>query len=463
MSKGVMAVVLAAGKGKRMKSRLPKVMHRVCGKPMLGYVLDAARGAGIDEIMVVISPEGELIRETFGHEVRYVYQRERLGTGHAVLQTVNDIPPEVDTILVLSGDTPLLTSQLLQELLATHRREGAAATLVTTELPDPTGYGRVVRDQGGRVLRIVEEVDASPEERAIKEINAGAYAFQRQPLFAALEELTPANAQGEYYLTDVLTSFQQQGLVVAALLTDRETVLGVNNRVQLAEVEQLVRRQILEEVMLAGVTIIDPASTFIEAGGEIGPDTVIYPFTIIGGSSKIGEGCSIGPGCRLTSVWAGPGVRIEYSVLTECRLEAGAVVGPYAYLRPGTVLAEKAKAGTFVEIKKSRIGKNSKVPHLSYVGDTFIAEDVNIGAGTITCNYDGWEKHQTHIDRGAFIGSNTNLVAPVRIGKRAITGAGSTITRDVPDYALALERSEQKNIPDWMKRKLREKGLEVED
>jgi len=463
MSKGVTAVVLAAGKGKRMKSRLPKVMHRVCGRPMLAYVLAAAREAGIDDLIVVIGPEGEMIREAFGEAVRYVYQRERLGTGHAVLQTAEAISPEVDTILVLSGDTPLLSPRLLQELLATHRAEGAAATLVTTRLPDPTGYGRIVRDRGGRVLRIVEEADAGPEERAIQEINAGVYAFQRQPLFAALEQLTPANAQGEYYLTDVLTSFRQQGLVVAAQLADRETVLGVNNRVQLAEVEQIVRRRILEELMLAGVTIIDPASTFIEAGVEIGPDTVIYPFTIIGGSSKIGEGCSIGPGCRLTSVWAGPGVRIEYSVLTECRLEAGAVVGPYAYLRPGTVLAEKAKAGTFVEIKKSRIGKNSKVPHLSYVGDTFIAEDVNIGAGTITCNYDGWEKHQTHIDRGAFIGSNTNLVAPVRIGKRAITGAGSTITRDVPDYALALERSEQKNIPDWMKRKLREKGLEVED
>lgn len=215
--------------------------------------------------------------------------------------------------------------------------------------------------------------------------------------------------------------------------------------------------------MLAGVTIIDPASTFIEAGVEIGRDTVIYPFTIIGGNSKIGEGCSIGPASRLTSVWTGPGVKVEFSVLTDCRLEAGVVVGPYAYLRPGAHLGEGAKAGTFVEIKKSQIGKNSKVPHLSYVGDTFIAADVNIGAGTITCNYDGWEKHVTHIEEGAFIGSNTNLVAPVRIGKRAVTGAGSTITKDVPDYALALERSEQKNIPDWMKKKLRERGLGEED
>ncbi|MGI6143351.1 MAG: bifunctional UDP-N-acetylglucosamine diphosphorylase/glucosamine-1-phosphate N-acetyltransferase GlmU [bacterium] len=463
MSKGVMAVVLAAGKGKRMKSRLPKVMHRVCGKPMLAYVLEAAREAGVNDIIVVISPEGEMIRETFGDQVRYVYQRERLGTGHAVLQAVNEIPPEVDTLLVLSGDTPLLSPQLLQDLLATHRAEAAAATLVTTRLPDPTGYGRIVRDQEGRVLRIVEETDAGPGERAIKEVNAGVYAFQRQQLFAALAQLTPANAQGEYYLTDVLTSFRQQGLVVAVQLCDRETVLGVNNRVQLAQVEQIVRRRVLEELMLAGVTIIDPNSTFIETGVEIGQDTVIYPFTIIGGSTKIGEGCSIGPSSRLSSVWAGPGVRVEYSVLTDCRLEAGAVVGPYAYLRPGAVLDQGAKAGTFVEIKKSQIGKNSKVPHLSYVGDTIIAEEVNIGAGTITCNYDGWEKHQTRIDRGAFIGSNTNLVAPVRIGKRAITGAGSTITRDVPDYALALERSEQKTIPDWMKKKLREKGQWVED
>jgi bifunctional UDP-N-acetylglucosamine pyrophosphorylase/glucosamine-1-phosphate N-acetyltransferase len=428
MSKGVMAVVLAAGKGKRMKSRLPKVMHRVCGKPMLAYVLEAVREAGVNDIIVVISPEGEMIRETFGDQVRYVYQRERLGTGHAVLQAVNEIPPEVDTLLVLSGDTPLLSPQLLQDLLATHRAEAAAATLVTTRLPDPTGYGRIVRDQEGRVLRIVEETDAGPGERAIKEVNAGVYAFQRQQLFAALAQLTPANAQGEYYLTDVLISFRQQGLVVAVQLCDRETVLGVNNRVQLAQVEQIVRRRVLEELMLAGVTIIDPNSTFIETGVEIGQDTVIYPCTIIGGSTKIGEGCSIGPSS--TPLFGVGGTGGQGRVFCPDRLPpgGGGCSGPLCLSSSGCGSGPGGQGRHLCGDKKIADWQKQQGPPFELCWDTIIAEEVNIGAGTITCNYDGWEKHQTRIDRGAFIGSNTNLVAPVRIGKRAITGAGSTIT-----------------------------------
>ncbi|NLP18256.1 MAG: bifunctional UDP-N-acetylglucosamine diphosphorylase/glucosamine-1-phosphate N-acetyltransferase GlmU [Firmicutes bacterium] len=463
MPDGVMAVILAAGEGKRMKSKLPKVMHQVCGRPMLEYVLAAAREAGVTKTIVVIGPGGEVIKETLGEGVEYAYQRERLGTGHAVLQAADMVPPEVETLLVLSGDTPTLPPRLLQELLALHHKRKAAASLVITRLEDPKGYGRVLRNGAGKVLGIVEEADADPAVKTVKEINAGVYAFDRRELFGALDQISPANVQGEYYLPDVLGIFCKQGLPVVAVTADYEEIQGVNNRVQLAAAEGVIRRGILEALMLAGVTIVDPASTFIDAGVEIGRDTVIHPFTIIKGASRIGDDCSIGPMARLTGVTAADGVGIENSVLLDCRLGAGVKVGPYAYLRPGTILEEGAKAGTFVEIKNSTIGKNSKVPHQSYVGDTIMAGDVNIGAGTITCNYDGWDKYITHIEEGAFIGSNTNLVAPVRIGKKAVTGAGSTISKDVPAYALGLERARQKIVSDYMKKKMREKGCEIED
>lgn len=463
MPDGVMAVILAAGEGKRMKSKLPKVMHQLCGRPMLEYVLAAAREAGVSETIVVIGPEGERIKEILGEGVRYAYQRERLGTGHAVLQAGDIIPPEVNTLLVLSGDTPTLPPRLLRKLLTVHHSRKAVASLVITRLEDPRGYGRVLRNGAGKVLGVVEEADADSAVKALKEINAGVYAFNRRELFRALERLCPANVQGEYYLPDVLGIFCQQGLPVAAVMADYEEIQGVNNRVQLAEAEGVIRRGILEELMMAGVTIVDPASTFIDAGVEIGRDTVIHPFTIIKGASRIGEDCHIGPLARLRGVTVAAGAKIENSVLVDCSLGAGVKIGPYAYLRPGTVMEEGAKAGTFVEIKKSIIGKNSKVPHQSYVGDTIMAGEVNIGAGTITCNYDGWDKYETHIEEGAFIGSNTNLVAPVRIGKKAVTGAGSTISKDVPAYALGLERAQLKVIPDYVKKKMREKGSQVED
>ena len=463
MPDGVMAVILAAGEGKRMKSKLPKVMHRLCGRPMLEYVVKAAREAGIEDTIVVINPEGEMIKEALGEGVQYVYQRQRLGTGHAVLQAVDKIPPRVKTLLILSGDPPTLPPRLLRELLTVHHSRRAAATLVITRLEDPAGYGRVLRDGAGKVLGIVEEVDADPAVKAVQEINAGVYAFDRRELFRALKEIRPANVQGEYYLPDVLGIFCQEGLPVAAVTAAYEEIQGVNNRIQLAAAAEVIRRGILAEVMLGGVTIIDPASTFIDAGVEIGQDTVLHPFTIIEGASRIAEDCSIGPYARLDGVTVGPGSRIENSVLVDSKLGAGVRVGPYAYLRPGTVMCEGAKAGTFVEIKKSTIGKNSKVPHQSYVGDTIMAGDVNIGAGTITCNYDGWDKYETHIEEGAFIGSNTNLLAPVRIGKRAMTGAGSTISKDVPAYGLGLGRARQVTIPAWVKKKMGEKGCKVED
>jgi bifunctional UDP-N-acetylglucosamine pyrophosphorylase/glucosamine-1-phosphate N-acetyltransferase len=463
LADSVLAVVLAAGEGKRMKSRLPKVLHQVCGRPMIDYVVQATKEAGIEKIIMIINREGEAIKETLGDAVQYVYQQERLGTGHAVLQSKNVIMPEIDTVLVLSGDTPLLTAQLLVKLLATHREAKAAATVVTTKLAEPGGYGRIIRDEIGYIVRIVEEADATGAEKEICEVNAGVYAFAREYLFPALERINPTNEQGEYYLTDVLGLFWEQGLKVAGTVADYKTVLGVNNRKQLAEVEQLMRRKIRDQLMVNGVTLIDPASTFIDATVAIGRDTVIYPYTIITGKTVIGENCTIGPFTQVRSSKVEDCAVVENSVIVDCHVGLNAKVGPYAYLRPGATLHTGAKAGTFVEIKKSIIGENSKVPHLSYVGDTIIAADVNIGAGTITCNYDGFAKHQTIIDTGAFIGSNTNLVAPVRIGKRAITGAGSTIVKDVPDYALGLERAQQITVKDWMKKKLREKGCPVED
>jgi bifunctional UDP-N-acetylglucosamine pyrophosphorylase/glucosamine-1-phosphate N-acetyltransferase len=458
------AVILAAGEGKRMKSRLPKVLHRVCGYPMLRYVVEAAQGAGIEKIVLVINPEGEAVKEALDPTLaEYVYQRERLGTGHALVQSRTAISPEVDTVLVLSGDTPLLTSHLLRAVLAERRRAGAAAAVVTTTIAEPGGYGRILRDTQGDILRIVEELDATEEEREICEVNAGVYAFDRKYLFAALERITPSNQQGEYYLTDVLALFWEWGLKIVDVNTNPENVLGVNNRLQLAQAEQIMRQRIREKVMLEGVTLVDPSSTYIEAGVKIGQDTIIHPHSMLTGDTEIGINCILGPFAQVRSSKIGNGATIENAVLVDCRVGDRAKIGPYAYLRPGTELHADTKVGTFVEVKKSVIGVGSKVPHLSYVGDAIISTDVNIGAGTIVCNYDGFHKHETQIAQGAFIGSNTNLVAPVRIGKRAVTGAGSTISKDVPDYALGLERAEQKNISGWMKKKLAKEGCLPED
>jgi len=448
------AVILAAGKGTRMKSQRPKVVHEVCGRPMVEHVLRAVRGAGAQEIITVVGFGGEQVAALVREQSRVVFQREQLGTAHALLQAKEALAGFDGDILVVCGDTPLITPETLHLLVSVHKRECAAATVLTARLDDPTGYGRVIRDASGRVRRIVEQKDAGADELAVNEINTGMYCFAAQGLFETLAAVKPENAQGEYYLTDVIEACVRAGRPVAACPAPRvEEIRGINDRRQLAGAEKILRRRILDDLMLAGVTIVDPATTFVDAGVEVGPDTIIYPFTFIEGRSVIGGGCRIGPGTQLVDVKVGDGARIWNSIVCDSEIEAQCQIGPFAYIRPGCRLERGVKVGDFVELKKAVIGEGSKVPHLSYVGDAAVGRGVNIGAGTITCNYDGRKKWPTEIGDGAFIGSNTNLVAPVKVGAGAVTGAGSTITRDVPPGALGVARGHQRNIEKWAERK----------
>ena len=448
------AIILAAGKGTRMKSSLPKVLHKVCGKPMIEHVLTAAEEAGVDRNILVIGYGAEQVKETLGDQVQYAYQYEQLGTGHAVLQAADFLKDYDGAVLVICGDTPLLTGETFSKLLAYHRERKAVATVLTGMMDNPYGYGRIIRNSNGGVTKIMEEKDASPDEKRIQEINTGTYCFDSNLLFAALEKITPNNAQGEYYLTDVISMFVERNLRVEAVVAENvlET-MGINSRKHLAEAEDYLRQRILDRLMDQGVTIIDPASTFIHTEVKIGKDTIIHPFTIIEGQTVIGEECIIGPSSRINSSQIGNGSIIEHSTVLESSLGQEVKVGPYAYLRPGTVAHNHVKIGDFVEIKKSVIGENSKIPHLSYVGDAEIGSGVNVGAGTITCNYDGKNKYKTIIEDGAFIGSNSNLVAPVQIGKSAVIGAGSTVSKDVPAQALGIARAKQKNIEGWKNNK----------
>ncbi len=445
------AVILAAGKGTRMKSALPKVLHRVGGKPMLAHVLAAAKQAGAARCVTVIGFGAAAVEEQIGPASEFVIQAEQLGTGHAVMQAKAALGDYAGTVMVLCGDTPLLTADLLGRLHAAHREAGAAATVLTAKMADPGAYGRVIRDGAGRVAKIVEQKDASPAELAVNEINTGIYCFECQPLLAALDGLTCDNKQGEYYLTDVIGMFVAQGAKVWALTAedDRDT-LGINSRLQLAEAEKILRRRKLKELMDSGVTIMDPDSTFIDAGVSIAADTVIYPFTWLEGATTIGSGCAVGPNTRLTDTTVGDNTTIHFSYAHECMVGNGVTVGPYVHLRPASALADGVKVGNFVEIKNSSVGRGSKVPHLSYIGDTDMGSGVNIGSGTITVNYDGKKKHRTVIEDGAFIGCNTNLVAPVTVGRGSYIGAGSTITKDVPPDALGVARARQANIEGWV-------------
>lgn len=448
------AIILAAGKGTRMKSSLPKVLHKVCGKPMIEHVLTAAEEAGVDRNILVVGYGSQKVEETLGDQVQYAYQYEQLGTGHAVLQAAELLKGYNGAVLVICGDTPLLTGETFSKLLAYHRERKAVATVLTGIMDNPYGYGRIIRNSNGGVTKIVEEKDASPEEKRVQEINTGTYCFDSNLLFAALEKITPHNAQGEYYLTDVISMFVERNLKVEAVVAENvlET-MGINSRKHLAEAEGYLRQRILDKLMDQGVTIIDPVSTFIHTEVKIGKDTIIHPFTIIEGKTIIGEECVIGPSSRINSSQIGNGSVIEHSTVLESSLGQEVKVGPYAYLRPGTIAHDHVKIGDFVEIKKSVIGENSKIPHLSYVGDAEIGSGVNVGAGTITCNYDGKNKYKTIIEDGAFIGSNSNLVAPVQIGKSAVIGAGSTVSKDVPAQALGIARAKQKNIEGWKSNK----------
>lgn len=447
------AVILAAGKGTRMKSALPKVLHQVGGRPMLAHVLAAATDAGAARSIAVVGFGADQVKEVIGDAAEFVIQAEQLGTGHAVMQAAPALAGHSGTVMVLCGDTPLLTPELLEKLYTAHRDAGATATVLTARMPDPAGYGRVIRDSAGRVTKIVEQKDATPAELAVNEINTGIYCFECQPLLAALGGLTRSNSQGEYYLTDVIGICVSQGAKVWAFTADDHgETLGINSRRQLAEAEQVLRRRKLDELMESGVTIMDPASTFIDHSVVIAPDTVIYPFTWIEGATVIGDGAAIGPSTRLSDVTVGAGSVIQFSYAHECAIGANVTVGPYVHLRPDTVLADGVKVGNFVEIKNSTVGDGSKVPHLSYIGDTDMGAGVNIGSGTITVNYDGRKKYRTIIEDNAFIGCNTNLVAPVTVGAGSYVGAGSTITKNVPPDSLGVARARQTNIEGWTKK-----------
>lgn len=444
------AVILAAGKGTRMNSKLPKVLHTVCGGAMLSCVIDAATGAGVQKTVVVAGFGADQVAREVGNKAEVVLQTEQLGTAHALAQSGSLLRDFPGCLLVLCGDTPLIEAGTLAELVEKHRSMRVAATVLTAEMEDPAGYGRVLRDEQGRVLKIVEQKDASEDEKLVREVNTGVYCFEGAGLFDALARITPANVQGEYYLTDIIDIYVKSGLTVGAVvLKNPMEVTGINDRAQLAEVEQYMRGRVLDELMRAGVTVINPLSTFVSRKARVGRDTVIHPFTIIEGDTVIGEDCVIGPGSRLVNATVGNGVSIQNSIVLDSNIGDNCNIGPFAYLRPETTLGRSVKVGDFVEIKKSNIGDGSKVPHLSYVGDAVIGKKVNVGAGTITCNYDGRQKWTTRIGDGAFIGSNTNLVAPVEVGDKAVTGAGSTITKDIPAGALGIERAKQTLIKNW--------------
>ncbi|HEX9234748.1 MAG TPA: bifunctional UDP-N-acetylglucosamine diphosphorylase/glucosamine-1-phosphate N-acetyltransferase GlmU [Actinomycetota bacterium] len=450
------AVVLAAGKGKRMRSPRPKVLQAVCGRPSLWHVLRSARGARPDAIVVVVHEGGEQVEQAVRSwgikpEPVFVDQGDPLGTGQAVLMAEEAVAG-VDDVLAMAGDQPLVSEDQVRSLVRTHRRTRAGATIMTTWLEDPKGYGRVIRD-GDRLSHIAEEADATADVKKIREVAVLVYAFHREDLFKALPLVGRENRQHEFYLQDVFPILQDKGEHVSVVAVDLSGSVGINSRKELADAERIMRGRIVEAHMANGVTFVDPSSSYLDVDVRIGADTVILPTTFLEGSTKIGARCSIGPSTRVVDSTVGDDAEVSFSVVRQSKIGRGATVGPYANLRPGTVLEQKAKAGSFVEIKASRIGRGAKVPHLSYVGDAKVGAGANIGAATVTVNYDGFEKHRTEIGEDAHIGSDTMLVAPVKVGKGAFTGAGSVITRDVPAGSLAVERSEQRVVPGYAARK----------
>ncbi|HYS26661.1 MAG TPA: bifunctional UDP-N-acetylglucosamine diphosphorylase/glucosamine-1-phosphate N-acetyltransferase GlmU [Vicinamibacterales bacterium] len=456
MSPEIHVVVLAAGQGTRMKSRLPKVLHSLVGRPLIEHVLQAADAISPSTVTLVIGHGAESVRAATGSRpnIGFVVQEPQLGTAHALQQAEARLAGKQGTVVLLSGDVPLLKGSTLRRLVEAHQAANAAATVVTAVVERPYGYGRIVRTRG-RIARIVEERDASPDVRQIREINGGIYAFDLAPLFDALRGIAAQNAQGEYYLTDLVAIYRRRKLPVETLVVDNpQEIRGINSRTELAEVSRIVRQTKNEELMAAGVTIVDPATTYIDPDVEIGPDTVIHPGVAIEGQSRIGAACEIHSHVRIVgSEIADKSVILNFCLIIGSRIAEGASVGPFAHLRPESVVGERAKIGNFVELKKTTMGAGSKANHLAYLGDATIGERVNVGAGTITCNYDGTKKYPTIIEDGAFIGSDSQLIAPVRVGKGAYVAAGSSITEDVPDGALGIARGRQSNVDGWVERR----------
>ncbi|HXQ54509.1 MAG TPA: bifunctional UDP-N-acetylglucosamine diphosphorylase/glucosamine-1-phosphate N-acetyltransferase GlmU [Actinomycetes bacterium] len=459
MGQGLTVVVLAAGEGKRFRSALPKPLHPVAGRPLLWHVLAAAAPLKADRTVVVVGNGADRVTAAVeGFDlgpVDFAVQADQRGTGDALAAAVGLLDGDGD-VLVLSGDTPLVSTALLEGLLDAHRSARATATLLTCTLEDPTGYGRILRDAGGAVTGMVEERDATPAQRRLPEVGAGMYVFRR-PALDGLAELRPDNDQGEYYLPDLVPLVLAGGGRVATLEGPAAQARGVNDRVELAAAEAVLRRRLLERLMLGGVTVVDPATTFVDADVEVGQDSVLAPLTFLEAGTRVGTRCRLGPNVRLVGCTVGDDATVTQTVAVSSAIGPRAVVGPFVSLRPGSDLREASKAGTFVEVKNSTVGPGSKVPHLSYVGDADIGAGVNVGAGTVFVNYDGISKHRTTVGDGAFIGSDTMLVAPVTVGNGAQTAAGSTITKDVPPDALAIERSDQRTIEGWAARRRRRK------
>jgi bifunctional UDP-N-acetylglucosamine pyrophosphorylase/glucosamine-1-phosphate N-acetyltransferase len=450
---GIATLILAAGRGTRMKSDMVKVLHPILGLPMLSYPIDLSLNEiKAEKTIVVVGSQADQIKERFKNpQIQFVLQEEQLGTGHAALQAMPFLKTFGGAVLILCGDVPLVKATTLRSLIGTFGKSQSILSVLTTLVEDPFGYGRIIRSAEGWLEKIVEEKDASEKERSIREINTGIYCVKASFLTRGLTEIGKENAQGEYYLTDLVEIARKSGLRCSAhLVTDPVEVMGINTRVDLAMANEVLRQEKLKELMLSGVTMVDPKTTYVDRTVEVGRDTIVYPNCHLQGKTKIGERCIIEPNAKVSDSIIGNEVTIRSnSVITESKIEEGAIIGPFAHLRPSSEIKKKAKIGNFVEVKKSVIGKGSKANHLSYIGDSFLGEGVNIGAGTIFCNYDGFEKHQTVIGDRVFVGSNVELVAPVKVGNGSLIGAGTTVTKDVPEGALAISRTKQKNIKGW--------------
>jgi len=449
-------VVLAAGKGTRMKSQVPKVLHGISGFSLIERVLRTADALTPASVTLVVGHGADEVKGSLSSRanVQFVVQEQQLGTGHALLQARPILEGKSGVVILLSGDVPLLTSNTLRSLIETHTQCEAAATVVTANMPRPFGYGRIVRTNG-RIAKIVEERDASPAQKKITEINSGIYAFDLAPLFGALDSVGTSNNQGEYYLPDLVAIYRKQKRTVATWTVEHaEEIRGINSRTELAEVSAMVRQQKNEELMAAGVTLIDPATTYVDSDVVIGADTVIHPCVFLEGSTKIGAACEIHSGTRIVNSTIGDRVCVRnHTVVTDSTVEAGSFIGPFAHIRPGSQVGEGAHIGNFVELKKTSMGKGSKANHLAYLGDSTIGAATNVGAGTITCNYDGEKKHQTTIGDNVFVGSNSTLVAPITLADGAYIAAGSTVTKDVPAGALGVGRARQENKEGWREKR----------
>jgi bifunctional UDP-N-acetylglucosamine pyrophosphorylase/glucosamine-1-phosphate N-acetyltransferase len=455
----LMAVILAAGEGKRMKSKKSKVIHKVCGKPIIKWVYDAVKKSGIEDTVFVVGHRQDQVRECLGDQVSYAVQEKQLGTGHAVMQAEDFLKDKGGIVVVLYGDTPLISGRTITDAIGYHRENGNSATVITAELNDPTGYGRIVRNGKGHFLKIVEHKDAKGSEKDIREINSGIYCFNIKDLIEALKELGNDNSQGEYYLTDTLEILMNKGLKVGAIkIEDPNEILGINDRKQLVEASQIIRKRILEKHMASGVTIIDPDTVYIDEEVKIGIDTIIYPCAYLEGNTVIGEEAIIGPNSRLVNSKIGNGTEVNNSVVLDSSIGDNTHVGPFAYVRPSSSIGNNVKIGDFVEIKKSVIGDDTKISHLTYIGDAEVGKNVNLGCGVVVVNYDGKKKNKTVIGDNAFVGCNVNLVSPVEVKDNAYIAAGSTITEEVPENALAIARSRQVNKEDWVIKKDMKRG-----